>query len=50
MFIVTEYAALSQALYPLLSTSSNQVDLPQHNWKVVDLGIKNQNKQNWLTT
>ena len=31
--------------YPLLSTGSTQEDLPQHDWKIVDWDVKNQNKQ-----
>ena len=37
--------SLSKTLYPLLSTGSTQEDPSQHNWKIVDWDVKNQNKQ-----
>ena len=36
---------LSKILYLLLSTGSMQEDQSQHDWKIVDWDIKNQNKQ-----
>ena len=37
--------SLSKTLDHLLSTGSTQKDLSQHNWKYVDLALKNQCKQ-----
>ena len=35
--------SLSNTLYPLLSTSSIQEDPSQHDWKIVEWDVKNQN-------
>ena len=37
--------SLSKTLYPLLSTALTQEDPSQHDWKIVDWDLKNQNKQ-----
>ena len=37
--------SLSKTLNPPISTGSTQEDLSRHDWKIVDLDIKNQNKQ-----
>ena len=36
--------SLSNVFYSLISTSSTQKDLSRHDWKSVDLDVKNQNK------
>ena len=41
--------SLSKTLYPWLSTGSFQEDPSQHNCKIVDLDVKNQNKQKNLS-
>ena len=40
--------SLIKPLYPLLSPRSTQEDLSQHDWKIVDWDIKNQNRQSNL--
>ena len=38
--------SLSKTIYPLLGTGSIQDDPSRHDWKIVDWGVKNLNKQN----
>ena len=37
--------SLSKTLYPLLSTGSTREDPFQHDWKIVDWDVKNQNNK-----